>query len=67
MDPVVHVALQTPTPGVGPDELVDYWPPLVRIGWFLVGFVVTALVGWFVVEPAVSRAVRRRNRNNPTI
>ncbi|MFB6280769.1 MAG: mechanosensitive ion channel family protein [Haloferacaceae archaeon] len=69
MDPVAPVALQTatPTPGVGPDELADYGPALVRLGWFVVGFVATVLVGWGLAEPAVSRAVRRRNRNNPTI
>lgn len=58
---------QTATPGLGPEELVDYWPFLVRGGWFLLGFVVAAAVGWFVVEPLVSRGVRRRNRQNPTI
>lgn len=64
----VAVALQaTPTPGLGPEELVDYLPDLIRVGWFLVGFAVTALVGWFLVEPLVSRAVSRRNRGNPTI
>ena len=55
------------TPGVGPEELADYWPPAVRAGWFLLGFVVTFVVGWTLLEPAVSRLVRRRNRNNPTI
>jgi small-conductance mechanosensitive channel len=57
----------TPTPGVGVGELVDYLPDLVRGGWFLVGFLAVALVGWFVAAPAVSGVVRRRNRNNPTI
>lgn len=56
-----------PTPGVGPDELVDYWPVLTRAAWFLAGFLATVLAGWFLVVPAVSRVVRRRNRNNPTI
>ncbi|MFB6124187.1 MAG: mechanosensitive ion channel family protein [Haloferacaceae archaeon] len=64
---VPAVALQTATPGVGPEELVDYWPVLLRVGWFLAGFLAVALVGWFLVVPTVSRAVRRRNRNNPTI
>ncbi|WP_423750782.1 mechanosensitive ion channel family protein [Salinirarus marinus] len=67
--PVPAVALQTatPTPGVGPEQLVDYWPTLVRTGWFFAGFLAVSLVGWFVVAPVVSRTVRRRNRNNPTI
>ncbi len=61
--------LQTATPAidVGPEQLVDLWPALVRAGWFLAGFLVVVIVGWYVVEPAVSRAVRRRNRDNPTI
>ena len=57
----------TPGPGVGPDELVDYWPPLVRAGWFLAGFLLVLLVGWYVLAPAIARVVRRRNRNNPTL
>lgn len=62
------IALQaTSTPGLGPEGLTYYWPDLVRIGWFLVGFGVTVLLGWFVVEPLVSRVVSRRNRGNPTI
>ena len=62
------VALQaTPTPGLGPEELADYWPAVVRGGWFLAGFVVTVALGWVVVEPLVSRVVARRNRGNPTI
>ena len=63
------VALQTvtPTPGVGVGELADYWPVVIRGGWFLVGFLVVVLLGWFGAAPAVSGIVRRRNRNNPTI
>jgi small-conductance mechanosensitive channel len=57
----------TPSPGFGPEQLTAYWPILVSAAWFLVGAVVVVLVGWFVVEPAVARVVRRRNRNNPTI
>lgn len=63
----IPLAAATPTPGVGPAELADYWPVLYRIGWFVAGFAVVVLVGWFVVEPAVARLVRRRNRNNPTL
>jgi len=57
----------TPTPGVGVEELVDYWPAVIRGLWFLAGFLAAALLGWFVLAPLVSRFVRRRNRNNPTI
>ncbi|MFC7139532.1 mechanosensitive ion channel family protein [Halosimplex aquaticum] len=57
----------TPTPGVGPDELFDFAPTVVRIGWFVLGAALVLIVGWYLLEPAVSRVVRRRNRNNPTI
>ena len=57
----------TPTPGVGPSELLDYWPAAVRLGWFLAGAVVVVVVGWVLLEPAISRVVTRRNRNNQTI
>lgn len=57
----------TPTPGVGPEELVDFWPLIKRGAWFLTGFLTTTIVGWFVVVPAVSRLVNKRNRENPTI
>jgi small-conductance mechanosensitive channel len=63
--PVLQTA--TPTPGVGPEEFVDYWPLLLRGAWFLASFLVVVAVGWFVVVPAIVRGVRRRNRNNPTI
>jgi len=62
---VVLAATDAPEPG--PAELVDYWPLLERLGWFAAGFLAVTLVGWVVVEPVVSRFVRRRNRNNPTI
>ncbi len=41
--------------------------PLLRTVGFVVGFVVVLFVGWVFVEPAVSRIVSRRNRNNPTL
>lgn len=65
--PIVLLQTATPTPGVGPDELVDYWQPFVRGVWFLAGFVVVTLLGWYVAEPAIARIIRRRNRNNPTL
>jgi len=69
MTPLATALLRTATPdaGMGPDELVDLLPDLVRAGWFLVGFLLVLVVGWYVVEPVVSRGIRRRNRNNPTI
>ncbi|GAB6861664.1 mechanosensitive ion channel family protein [Haloplanus litoreus] len=66
----MHIVAQmttTPPPAVGPEELADYWPTIVRGAWFLAGFVATLLVGWFVVEPLVGQYVRHRNRNNPTL
>ncbi|WP_435174852.1 mechanosensitive ion channel family protein [Halorussus sp. AFM4] len=57
----------TPAPGVGPGELVDYWPNLVRAGWFLAGFLAVVVLSRFLFEPAFARVVRRRNRNNPTL
>ncbi|NIB99577.1 mechanosensitive ion channel domain-containing protein [Halobacterium sp. R2-5] len=57
----------TTTSEVGPDELVDVWPLAVHVAWFLAGFLVTAALGWFVVEPLIGRVVRHRNQNNPTI
>lgn len=67
VDAAVAAAQVTATPEVGPDELVDVWPLAVHVAWFLAGFLVTAALGWFVVEPLVARAVRHRNQNNPTI
>lgn len=64
MVPVVPLQAASPT-GIG--ELADYWPVFVRAGWFLAGFVAVFLVGWYVLEPAISRAVGRRNQNNPTL
>ncbi|MDR5671808.1 mechanosensitive ion channel [Halalkaliarchaeum sp. AArc-GB] len=46
---------------------VDFWPHLVPAGWFLGGFAVVFLLGWYIVEPAIARTIRRRNPNNPTI
>lgn len=55
------------TPGLGSEQLIDFWSAINRLGWFLVGFLGLAIIGWFVIEPLVSRAVSRRNRRNPTI
>ncbi|WP_284013737.1 mechanosensitive ion channel family protein [Halobaculum litoreum] len=67
--PSTAAVLQTATgtPGVGPGELADYGPAVVRAAWFLAGFLAVVFVGRLVVEPTVKRAVRRRNRNNPRL
>ena len=67
MAPPPTLGTVTDVPGVGTEGLVDYWPALVRAAWFLVGALVILAVGRYVLIPAVSRAVRQRNRNNPTI
>jgi small conductance mechanosensitive channel len=58
---------QAPEPDPGPEELAVLWPLLVQIGWFLLGFVAVVLVGIVLAQPVLKRAVRRRNRNNPTL
>lgn len=67
--PTAEIALQVPTPApdVGPDELVEFWPVLVRIGWFLAAFLVVVFISRIALQPAFARVVRRRNRNNPTL
>jgi small conductance mechanosensitive channel len=45
----------------------DLLPRLVRGALFFGGFLVVLLVGWYLVEPALSRLVRSRNPDNPTI
>ncbi|WP_050032406.1 mechanosensitive ion channel family protein [Halorubrum halophilum] len=61
------VLQQAPEPDPGPEELVVFWPLLVQLGWFLVGFLAVVLIGWLLVQPVLRRAVRRRNRNNATL
>lgn len=73
MDPfATAVAAQTTTTttagaGAGVGGLAEYWPVAVRAGWFLVGALAVLLPGWLLLDPLVSRLVRSRNRNNPTI
>lgn len=59
--------VETPDTGIGAEELVDFWPIVVRAAWFLGTLLVVVLLGWYVLEPAIGRIVRRRNRDNPTI
>jgi small-conductance mechanosensitive channel len=54
-------------PDVGLDEVADFQPVVTRATWFVAGFLVVLVLGWYVVEPFFARAVRRRNENNPTI
>ena len=61
------VRQQTAGPDPGPEELVVFWPLLVQLGWFLVGFLTVLLLGWVLVQPVLARVLRRRNRNNPTL
>lgn len=61
------VLVATESPGVGPGELLDYLPLLYRAAWFFGTVLGITALGWFVLEPAVSELVRRRNQNNPTI
>ncbi|MFB6309808.1 MAG: mechanosensitive ion channel family protein [Salinirussus sp.] len=59
--------LSATTPEVGPGELLDYVPILYQLALFLIASLSVILVGWFIVEPLLSRVVRGRNPNNPTI
>jgi small-conductance mechanosensitive channel len=49
------------------DLLSAYEPVLTELFWFAVGFGVVYLVGNLVLVQVVTRVVRTRNRNNPTI
>jgi small conductance mechanosensitive channel len=51
----------------GPGEVLDLLPVVVEFAWFLLGLLAVVALGWLVVVPLVGRAVRRRNRDNPTI
>jgi small-conductance mechanosensitive channel len=52
---------------VGLDEVADFQPVVTRATWFVAGFLIVLVLGWYVVEPFLARAVRSRNENNPTI
>lgn len=55
------------TPELGPAELIDYWPFVTRIGWFVVGFLAVVMCSQLLVRPALERVLRQRNHNNPTL
>lgn len=64
---VAVVQTATPMDGVGIGGLADYWSLAIRGVWFLAGFALVVVLGRFVIEPLLTKTVRRRNRNNPTI
>lgn len=64
--PSVSAALQTDV-DVLPVEFQELTSPLLQAASFVVGFAIVLIVGWIVLEPAVSRIVRKRNQNNPTL
>lgn len=49
------------------NEIVELGEPVLRLVEFLIGFAIIVIIGWFIVEPAISRVIRRHNRNNPTL
>lgn len=66
----ISFVLLQPTPppsGIGPDELTDYWPTIIRAGWFLAGFLFIVVFSRIFIEPTFHRVLRRRNSNNPTL
>lgn len=67
--PVVLVAAQAmaPEPEVGPEELFEYWPVVIRLGWFLAGLLAVVLLNRIFIQPLLARILRRRNHNNPTL
>ncbi|WP_254838621.1 mechanosensitive ion channel family protein [Natronomonas marina] len=58
---------QVSSPNWLTDVLSAYDQVLSELFWFVVGFGVVYLVGRLVLVPLVTRLVRARNRNNPTI
>lgn len=54
-----------------PESLTDilsaYDQVLSELFWFIVGFGIVYLIGRIVLVPVVTRVIRSRNRNNPTI
>ncbi|AGN02074.1 MscS Mechanosensitive ion channel [Salinarchaeum sp. Harcht-Bsk1] len=52
---------------IGPELIDEYWPLVKRLGWFLGVALLVTVPGWYLLVPSVSRIVRHRNRNNPTL
>ncbi len=63
----VVIPLTTVPPEVGPNELAEYWPLVLRALWFSAGFIAVVLLSQLLIQPALKRTLRRRNRNNPTV
>lgn len=63
---VLLSAAQT-APSFDPSSIGWAWPLLWRLGAFVGGVSVVIAIGWVILEPALTRVVRRRNRKNETI
>jgi small-conductance mechanosensitive channel len=63
----MSLLLQGAPPDFWPSQFADDWSFVVRLGWGVLAFVLVTLFGWFGLDPAVSRIVTARNRNNPTV
>ena len=64
---VSELGASAPGVDVGLGEINNIHPSVTRAIWFVAGFLIVLLVGWYVTEPILARYVRRRNENNPTI
>ena len=63
----MSLLLQGSPPDFWPSQFANDWSFVVRLGWGMLAFALVTLFGWFVLDPAVSRIVTARNRNNPTV
>ncbi|WP_440992144.1 mechanosensitive ion channel family protein [Haloarchaeobius baliensis] len=63
----LSLLLQGTPPDFWPAELADDWSFVVRVGWGVLAFCLVTIFGWYILDPAVSRIVTARNRNNPTL
>ncbi|WP_418285278.1 mechanosensitive ion channel family protein [Halorubrum sp. DTA46] len=64
---LVVVQATAPPPEVGPGELFEYWPTVIRVGWFLAGVLAVVILNRIFIQPVFTRILRKRNRNNPTL
>jgi small-conductance mechanosensitive channel len=67
LDTMFLVQVPTDGPEPGPAELGTFWPLVVEVGWFLIGFLAVVLLGRQLLQPLLTRIIRPRNRNNPTL
>ncbi|WP_256297826.1 mechanosensitive ion channel family protein [Haloarchaeobius salinus] len=63
----ISLLLQGAPPEFWPSQLANDWAFVVRLGWGVLAFALVTLFGWYLLDPAVSRIVTARNRNNPTL